>query len=107
MAESQGLRFPDDVGDLPRWLRESKPLAKHSDTDLAEFVEHKTRKESPKWDDQRLRPKFAAEDIGVYLRKRSASAANTTEADGLPGGFWVSDREKDRRRAAGEGGHAA
>ena len=30
-----------------------------------------------------------------------------TESDGLAGGFWMSDREKDRLRAAGEGGHAA
>ena len=105
VAESQGLEFPGGVGNLARWLRESKDLRKYTDSDLVEFIAHKVRKESPKWDDQKLRPNFVAEDIGAYLRKGSASAANT-EPDGTADGFWISDREKDRR-AAGEGGHAA
>ena len=104
VAESQGLEFPGDVGNLARWLRDSKDLTKYADSDLVEFVAHKVRKDSPKWDDQKLRPNFVAEDIGAYLRKRSASAANT-EPNGLAG-FWMSDREKDRRREAAEGGHA-
>lgn len=102
VAEAQGLEFPGDVGNLVRWLRDSKDLTKYADSDLVEFVAHKVRKESTKWDDKNLRPNFVAEDIGAYLRKRSASAANT-EPNGPVGEFWMSDREKDRRRAAAEG----
>ena len=102
VAESQGLEFPGDVGNLARWLRDSKDLTKYADSDLVEFVAHKVRKDSPKWDDQKLRPNFVAEDIGAYLRKRSASAANT-EPNGPAGGHWISDREWDRRQAAAEG----
>ena len=69
VAESQGLTFPDDVGSLPRWLRESKALTKYSDADLSEFVRLKIERDGAKWQNQALRPVFIAEDIGIYLRK--------------------------------------
>ena len=82
VAESQGLCFPDDIGSLPRWLKESKALLGYADADLVEFVHQKIRRDGSKWDEQPLRPAYVAEDIGAYLRKRinGRAAAPLTEA---------------------------
>ena len=106
VAEAQGLNFPDDVVSLPRWLKESEALTKYADNDITEFVEFKIKRESPKWDSQPLRPAYVAEDITVYLRKRESDVGTKPNGHDETG-FWISDRERDRRRRASEEGQAA
>ncbi len=105
VANAQGLNFPDDVGSLRRWLKESKALAKFTDSDITEFVKFKIKRESPKWDSQPLWPAYVAQDITVYLRKRESDVGTKPNGHDETG-FWISDRERDRRRAI-EGGEAA
>ena len=103
VAEAQGLNFPDDVGSLPRWLKESKALTKFTDNDITEFVEFKIKRDSPKWDSQPLWPAYVAQDITVYLRKHESDVGTKPNGHDETG-FWISDRERDRRRkASGEG----
>ena len=106
VAKAQGLNFPDDVGSLPRWLKESKALTKYADNDITEFVEFKIKRESPKWDSQPLRPVYVAEDISVYLRKRGSDVGTKPNGHDETG-FWISDRERERRRRASEEGQTA
>ncbi len=111
VAKAQGLNFPDDVGSLPRWLKESKALTKFIDNDITEFVELKIRRESPKWDSQPLRPAYVAEDLPVHLGKKRNAHDGTVEPNGsTDDGYWLSDREKDQLRhqvSRAEGGAAA
>ena len=103
VAEAQGLNFPDDVGSLPRWLKESEALTKYADNDITEFVEFKIKRESPKWDSRPLRPAYVAEDITVYLRKHESDVGTKPNGHDQTG-FWISDRERDRRRQASKEG---
>ena len=80
-------------------MKESKPLTKYADDDIAEFVRFKIRRDGSKWDEQPLRPAYVAEDLPVHLRKKRNAHDGTVEPNGSTNDvYWLSDREKDRLR---------
>ena len=79
VAESQGLKLPSNPG---RWLREAKDLVEFSDEQITGCTRWMLERDGGKWDQRNLWPRFVAEDMPVFLRRRkNPQQTDFTEAE--------------------------
>ena len=93
----------------PKELGQAKALANVSDNEIRGTVDYMLAEHGDFWGRKaRITPSAVRDNLPLF-RKQARGRVNghAVDTDGPQGGFWVSDREKDRRREAGEGGHAA